>query len=267
MSLRMKSPILIQGAHFPELEWIVESLSDATKVVVSGFTFWTGNMQANNQKEIPLVVNQSGIEFANAAASLAIAISTFHPIAVINQGIAGGHTAEVQLGDIIVGEYCVNLNTFKTPYRAAGHGSNSLEWKPKKCRGHGGGHEPISNDETSYIEGRKLIADCILLQACKEVSARNDRNQRVYFGGVGSCETWNSEVDRINMLHYTFGTLCEEMEAAASAQITQLLHVPFISIRIISNNILNDIEYELSVAEQCQRFVLRVIEVYAKRFE
>ena len=42
------------------------------------------------------------------------------------------------------------------------------------------------------------------------------RRQTVHVGGVGSSETWNSELDRIRHLHDMFGTLCEEMEAAGA---------------------------------------------------
>ena len=50
------------------------------------------------------------------------------------------------------------------------------------------------------------------------------------------------------------------MEAAAAAQIAQLCGVPFISIRVISNNVMNDGIYDVSVVEKCQDYVLQVCE-------
>ena len=55
------------------------------------------------------------------------------------------------------------------------------------------------------------------------------------------------------------------MEASAAATIAGLYDIPFVSIRIISNNILNDGAYALSVAETCQDHVLRVVESFLAR--
>lgn len=49
-----------------------------------------------------------------------------------------------------------------------------------------------------------------------------------------------------------------EMEAVAAAQIAQLYSIPFISVRIISNNIMNGGLYDLSVAARCQDYVIQL---------
>lgn len=199
-------PILIQGAHPPEVDKLVRLfLPGCEEHCIDGFKFWDGMMQLNHVA-CRVVVSITGIGLALASASVVIAKQHFNPIAIINQGIAGGHTRDVQVGDIIVGEYCVNLNSFKTPFASQGAGSNSLTWKPKKSRGSGGGHEPIGDTEDmSYIDRKKIKADAGLLTACKSI----DSTCRVIFGGIGTSETWNSEVDRIDYLHALFGTLCE----------------------------------------------------------
>ena len=53
-----------------------------------------------------------------------------------------------------------------------------------------------------------------------------------------------------------------EMEAVAVAQIAQLYAIPFISVRIISNNIMNGGVYDVSVAGRCQSYVIRLCEKY-----
>lgn len=102
-------------------------------------------------------------------------------------GIAGGHTADVCVGDIVVGEYCVNLNAFKTPFRAQNEGSDALDWKPKRNRGHsvaqwlsdsltltalhtgvGGGHQDITDE--SHLQRRKIQADRHLQYSCRLVA-------------------------------------------------------------------------------------------------
>mmetsp|Transcript_554 Transcript_554/g.1311 ORF Transcript_554/g.1311 Transcript_554/m.1311 type:complete len:260 (-) Transcript_554:666-1445(-) len=248
MEVTDRHPYLIQGAHPPELDVIRNSLSHSVEVTVASFLFWKGNIQTSDGMTIPVVVSVTGIGSALAAAATAIAIQHFDPIAVINQGIAGGHAPTVQVGDVIVGDYCVNLNSFKTPFRAEKEGSDPLQWKPKRNRGNsgfcslfavccllcllflcarqkheqlrcciyapqlgiGGGHEDIN--DLSYIDNRKIFADSNLREACQHVV--HSTSEKVHFGGVGSSETWNSELDRIQYLHEMFGTLCEEMEAA-----------------------------------------------------
>ena len=59
-------------------------------------------------------------------------------------------------------------------------------------------------------------------------------------GTIGSADVWNNELDRIQFFHERYGTSVEEMEAASVAQIASQLNVPFLGIRILSNNITNN---------------------------
>lgn len=157
----------------------------------------------------PVVLSLTGIGQAMAAAAVAVAKHNFNPCAIINQGIAGGLVSEANVGDVIIGEYCINMNAFKTPFADRGEGSNSLKWKPKRSRGTGGGHEEISSaEDMSYVARKRILADAELLSLCRDTTGVGDKRQ-VLFGGVGTCETWNSEMDRIAYLHYIFGALCE----------------------------------------------------------
>src|SRR6185295_15764534 len=74
-------------------------------------------------------------------------------------------------------------------------------------------------------------------------AARQARDQytkgRVMEGVIGSSEVWNSEIDRIQRFHDAFGTTVEEMETAAAAQIAGIFDIPFLGIRVVSNNITN----------------------------
>ena len=60
----------------------------------------------------------------------ALAIDRYHPIAIINQGTAGGHDPNLRVGDIVIGTSAVSLGAFKTPHRLAGAGSSTLDWGP-----------------------------------------------------------------------------------------------------------------------------------------
>ena len=87
---------------------------------------------------------------------------------------------------------------------------------------------------------------------------------QVVEGTIGSADTWNSELDRIAFLHKTYGTSVEEMEAASVAQIAKQFNVPFLAIRVLSNNITNNGAYDPKTGEACQEFVLDVVVEYMK---
>ena len=55
-------------------------------------------------------------------------------------------------------------------------------------------------------------------------------------GVVASADIWTQAPARIERLHARHASLCEDMEAAAIAQICALHTVPFLTIKDISNN-------------------------------
>jgi adenosylhomocysteine nucleosidase len=73
---------------------------------------------------------------------------------------------------------------------------------------------------------------------------------------------WNSEIDRIERFHKQFGTTVEEMETASAAQIAALFEIPFLGIRVLSNNITNDGKYDPRTGEACQEYVYDVVKAY-----
>jgi adenosylhomocysteine nucleosidase len=52
------------------------------------------------------------------------------------------------------------------------------------------------------------------------------------------------------------------MEAASSAQIAGLFKIPFLGIRVVSNNITNGEEYDRKTGEACQEYVYDVVKAY-----
>src|ERR687894_455382 len=86
---------------------------------------------------------------------------------------------------------------------------------------------------------------------------------------VASTDIWTQFHERIDNLHARHGSLCEDMEAAAIAQICGRHGVPFMTVKDISNNefhSLTDLEGDISVlpAEEIGRraadLLLRTIE-------
>src|SRR6266545_4885654 len=81
-------PVVVQGAMDVEVRTLAGTLANASEERVQGWTFWRGTLDG-----YPVIVSKTLKGMANAAAATAIAAERYHPIAIINQGTAGGHAA------------------------------------------------------------------------------------------------------------------------------------------------------------------------------
>ncbi len=245
-------PVVVQGAMDVEIRKLAGAIENAKEEKVAGWTFWIGTVNG-----YPVVISKTLKGMENAAAATALAAEHYHPIAIVNQGTAGGHQPDLHVYDIVLGTYAVNLGSFKTGYRARGGGSNVAEWAPLDLMRSDGSAGQDPNARTM----RRFPGDAGLLSAAH--GARDlYRKGRVVDGVIGSSEIWNSEIDRIELFHDRFGTTAEEMETASAAQIAGLFKIPFLGIRVISNNITNDGKYDGGTGEACQEYVYDVVKGY-----
>jgi adenosylhomocysteine nucleosidase len=249
-----RRPIVVQGAMDVEVRTLAGALTGVSEERVQGWTFWHGTLDG-----YPVIVSKTLKGLAGAAAATAIAAERYHPIAIVNQGTAGGHEASLRVYDIVVGTHAVNLGSFKTGFRPAGRGSDLIEWMPLDLTRSDGS----AGNDPNARRMRRFEADGPLLAAALSVKDRYTRG-RVVEGVIGSAETWNSELDRIKQFHDQYGTSVEEMETVAAAQIADLFHIPFLGIRVVSNNITNDGAYDGKTAAACQEYVSEVVKAYIK---
>lgn len=250
-----RDPLVLQGAMPIETDGLVAALTSPAEQQVQGYTFWSGTLDG-----YPVVVSKTQKGMTNAAAATALAIARFHPRAIINQGTAGGHDPALQVKDIVIGTATVNIGAFKTGARGLGEGSDFASWRPMdliRTEGSAG------QDPNAWVM-RRFPADGLLFEAAASVKDRY-RPGRVVEGVIGSSDMWNSELDRIKRLHDEYGTSVEEMEAAAVAQVAGMSQVPFLGIRVLSNNITNGGAYDGRSAAACQDFVLQVARAYVVR--
>ena len=245
-------PVIVQGAMDLEIKKLASRLDDVRVEKVAGWIFWRGTVNG-----YPVIVSKTMKGISNAAAATSIAAEHFHPVAIINQGTAGGHVPELHVYDIVLGQYAVNLGAFKTANRKAGQGSDFAEWKPLDLLASEGSAGADPNEHVM----RRFQANEQLLAAAESVT-RLYRKGRVVPGVIGSAEIWNSEIDRIQWLHKQYGTTAEEMETASAAQIAGFFQIPFLGIRVLSNNITNDGKYDPKTGEACQDYVYEVLKAY-----
>ncbi len=247
-----QAPIMIQGPMPIEAEYFASLLTDV-KIEYSGnATFYIGKLNG-----YPVVVAKTGKGLENTAAATAIGIERYRPIAIINQGTSGGHDPALQVGDIVLGKRAVNGNNFKTPHKDKGQGSDALSWIPMDIMAsEGSAGEGDSAKDAEKI--RFYLGNPDLLAAAHAVASQYARG-KVVEGTISSGNFWNNELDRIAWLHDHFGTSAEEMETASAAQIAHAYNVPFLGIRVLSNNITNGGHYDPTTATACQHFVRLVV--------
>lgn len=252
-----KNPIVIQGPMPIEAENLAAKLENVRKEQTGNYIFYIGTLN-----DYPVIVTKTSKGMENTAAATALAIERYKPIAIINQGTSGGHDKSLNVGDIVLGKRTFNAGNFKTLTRQAHEGSNPFEWLPMDVMAsEGSAGENSDAEKVRYYEGNPL-----LIKAANNVKKEYKRG-KVVEGTVASANFWNNEIDRINWLHEEFGSSVEEMEAASAALICEAYKVPFLTIRVLSNNKTNGGKYDPSTAKDCQDFVEKVVKEYIRIIE
>lgn len=118
-------------------------------------------------------------------------------------------------------------------------------------------------DEASGVFNEKIDfpSDPQLLDAAREVG-RNYTSGKIHEGKISTSNAWTKRKSAIRRLNKQFNSLCEEMETTAVAQICYDYKVPFLGVRIISNNELTGEPYDRNVGELCQGFALEIARQY-----
>lgn len=242
-------PILYTGAMDAETAYLMQALKQPEQVTLGCWKCMRGTLD-----DIPVVVVRTNQGMANAAAATALAVERFEPHAVLNQGTSGGHAPDLHRGDIVIGEQVINMTAVRTPNRERGAG---MDWESAEPLG-------LEIANVNPGDGKKMTvfpADAALLSAAKQTMYTEGR---VVSGTIGSGDIWNNELDRIHWLHTNWGTLTEEMETAACAQICMAYGIPFLGIRILSNSAVHGELFDETTGIRCQKFSRAVIAGYCK---
>ena len=244
-------PILIEGAMNIETDIFVRALKNP--VVYRELNYLC---VAGTYKNYPVVVVRTEQGMANAAASTALAIENFNPIAVINQGTAGGHDPALKIGDIVIAHKTFDLFAIKTARAEAGTGA---ELTNQELRG------TYAYDEKTgtFQPHNEFLADTTLFNIAFAVANSHEEFNAVS-GTIGSSDAWLINMDYINFLHERYGSSCEDMETHSAAQVCHNAGVPFVGIRILSDNVTTGNDYVPETATTCQKFVLLVVESYIR---
>ena len=238
----MERPILIQGAMCSEISFLLERLGFVEESAYEGFPFWSGVWEG-----MPVVVSKTYSGKINAAMATVTGIRNYAPGLVLNQGTAGAHRPDLEIGDIIVGMRYINYDAV----RSLQPRKEGEEYSLKNQRLSGELFDGSGWKDACEITAREELIDLAAMAA--------DVHDRVTVGTIATGDGFNREADAIRELREQFGSDCEEMEAFAAAQVCGHYGIPFLGIRVISNNELLGHPFDAYSCAVCQEYVLKVI--------
>lgn len=173
----------------------------------------------------------SGIGGVHASSATTAALLSGGPCAaVLSVGCAGAHRFGQKMGDLVLGSSVVNLDAKVI----ARDGSVSYA---------GVRYSMTEKGQACWEADPKLLA--LAQAAADEVRASAAPDMHIDVGVVGSADAWRQAPSVINEVHTATGSLCEEMEAHAIAQVCAIFGVPFLAIKDIANSELAPDEIQL----------------------
>ncbi|MDQ3043614.1 MAG: 5'-methylthioadenosine/S-adenosylhomocysteine nucleosidase [Chloroflexota bacterium] len=185
--------------------------------------------------DTPVVACRSGMGMVSAAAATARLILQYQPRAILNFGCAGAHTREIAPGDVVIGSSYVNhgavhiLPNGEEHYAGFAYEVGREAMTPKEL--------PANADLLDFAH--RMAADWSPESWPPDLGWPSEipyRRPRVHTGPVASADIWTQAHARLDLLHARHGTLCEDMEAAAIAQVCAPHRTPFLAVKDISNN-------------------------------
>ena len=235
-----KSPILLQVAMEVECQGLLKKINNLEELTINNYKFYKGNI-----KNYPIIISLSKVGLIHASSSLTIAIKEFNPKYIINTGIAGATAKELHIGDIVIGESCININSYKTANLKKGEGSNPNNWELLTF---------LSGETDRLIEEK---ASLLLIDVAKEITT--NKNGKIYIGKIGSGDVWNREIDRILYLNKKYNILCEDMESIATYTIANQQNIPIVSIKMISDNSITNEEYNREIGKCLEEYIFEYL--------
>ena len=229
-------PIVIHSAMSIEIKFLIEKLDNLTEMQLGNYIFYEGYIY-----KYPIVICVSGVGTVNTAGSIMHVIEKYNPLCVINIGIVGSCDKNIHQNDLIIGNRCLNINSYKTSYRSKGEGSDYKNWEYITFK------EGV--DELLYWD-----ADKVLLRIA------NDMVDRYFYGScfkgvIGSGDCWNDEVDRVIFLNDKYKVSCMDMECISIYMLCNVFKVPCISFKVVSDNIILGESYDRGVSKNIWNYI------------
>lgn len=194
----------IIGAMQIEVDAIKQQLTKTKEIKIGSITFVVG--EYNNQE---FVIAQCGIGKVFAAICAQTMIMHFNPKYILNIGVGGSLSKNLNVGYIAISSALVQHDMDTSPL----------------------------GDPKGLISGINVIeipADKGLINKIEQAVKKASINYEI--GVIGSGDQFINSVEKKDFIKKTFNAIACDMEGAAIAQVCYVNNVPFAAIRAISDN-------------------------------
>ena len=214
-----------------EASAIRAALTDATEEQHGGLRFTVGRY---GEKTVVLSVCGVGKVFAALCAQTMLLC--YQPRCLINSGVAGSLSEELEILDVAVSQNLVQHDMDTSPL----------------------------GDPVGLISGLNLVylpADEELIRAAQEAAAR--LGIRTKTGTVASGDQFIAKSEQKERIRSLFSAIACEMEGAAAAQVAALQQVPFVALRAISDSYTgqNEMDYPRFAVAAAERGAALLLEM------
>ena len=215
----------IIGAMELEVETLLKQMENKTSAAVAGSTFYEGTLCG-----LDVVVVQCGIGKVNAALCVQILCDRYQITHVVNTGIAGSLSAQLDIGDLLVSR------------DAMYHDFDCVHF------GYPFGKIP-GMDVTAFPADETLIR--LAYDAAQQVHPGH-----VVMGRVATGDQFVADQSLKDRIIANTQALCTEMEGGAIAQTAYRNGIPFVILRAISDKADHSVEmdyptFERQAAHRC----------------
>ncbi len=200
----MMRKIGIIGAMDIEVEELINSMEDVKKQTISNIDYYEGKLQGKN-----VVVAKSGVGKVHAAVCTQTMILKYGPDAIINTGVAGSLSPELDIADIVISDGVVQHDFDVSPFG-----------KPVGL---------ISGIDLIKIPCNDVLANK-LVKAAKILKDTN-----VAMGTIASGDQFISSMEKKDYIVNNFNALCTEMEGASIGHVCYINDVDFCIVRAMSD--------------------------------
>lgn len=214
----------IIGAFDEEVEKFIEVF----KLKKEQDVIW--DIYLGEYQEKKLVVCRSGIGKVNSGAMTQYLIDYFHVDLIINSGCAGSLLSKVKIMDVILSNY-VTYHDF----------------------------QPTRIMEYSVPEQGKVSASTKLIHIAEDALKQLEVDN-YYIAPIASGDCFVTDAKTRDYIYKTTGAYAVDMESASIGHICKLNHIPFLSVRTISDFSDGEEDFEVIAAYKSSQLVKTMIE-------
>lgn len=208
----------IIGAMEQEVETLLRQMTEKTCVSKAGSDFYEGKLEG-----VDAVVVRCGIGKVNAALCAQILCDMFAVTHIVNTGIAGSLSNDLDIGDLVI--------------------SRDAMYHDFDCCHFGYAPGQVPGLPVAFPADERLIG--LAKKAVEQVHPGHSREGRVASGDLFVTR----QADKDAIIAKT-GALCTEMEGAAIAHTAHRNGVPFVILRAISDKADNSAQMDYPAFEQ-----------------